>query len=635
MMNNNWKLMKQTALFMMAAVTILFVSCGKEPRTADENASEGTRTLVARFSEADTRTAFVDGVYMWKKNDNLVVRSNNANGYSTFKYTGDDSAGEVEFENASEDVLVYGQNSFAIYPAKISGTGASAYPKEEDGSLKVVLKDTYTWFEGNVEAPMLAQVEAGEPLEFKHLGGVLKVTYKNVPPKAARIVVTAPVVDAAELADGKVTYKITSTMNKTIGWETAQGGFVADAPYVQAYSHTGTYKVTVNIANATAAQRTAEGGLVAYIPLPVGPMDDHSYPKLNVKMTFADNTTVPGTERNASNIVIERAHIKPMPAITLTRYSAEVVAGTDGSNGTVEGTGTAAIFNQVRGLCWLDNDNLLLTESNGNKVLRKFNKNTKAVSNAETLGGNAPWQGRMKDGLFYFIDKGNAQIRTWNPSTNTDAVATVTSSVGNSPMCVRFWGNDAFVASRNDSKIYKFAGGATGTKSVFFDFSTLDHGEDTNWPIALDFDGDGNVIVTVGSAKGSSTSAFKVYVISQEGIVIASIGAGTKAADYSKLVDGSPAKATFSANMNGLVFGPDGAIYMLDSYAIRRITKGSSGWSDATVTTILGGGSSYTTASGAMVQITSTPQDIIFDPQNSKVFYFFDWRYTLRKVTIE
>lgn len=202
-------------------------------------------------------------------------------------------------------------------------------------------------------------------------------------------------------------------------------------------------------------------------------------------------------------------------------------------------------------------------------------------------------------------------------------------------MCVRFWGNDAFVASRNDSKIYKFAGGATGTKSVFFDFSTLDHGEDTNWPIALDFDGDGNVIVTVGSAKGSSTSAFKVYVISQEGIVIASIGAGTKAADYSKLVDGSPAKATFSANMNGLVFGPDGAIYMLDSYAIRRITKGSSGWSDATVTTILGGGSSYTTASGAMVQITSTPQDIIFDPQNSKVFYFFDWRYTLRKVTIE
>ena len=616
----------------MAALALLSVSCNKENQPAEEVPAAGT-PLVARFSTDDTKTAFVGGTYMWKNNDNFVVRSNNANGYTTYKYTGDDSAGEVTFNPNTDDVIVYGQNSFAIYPAKTSGTGDGAYPKEEDGSLKPVLKDTYTWFEGNVEAPMLARVEAGQPLEFKHLGGVLRVTYKNVPPKAARIVVTAPVVDATELSEGKNTYKITSTMNKTHGWETAEGGFTSTTPYVQAYSHTGNYKVTINIANATAAQRTADEGLVAYIPLPVGPMDDHSYPKLNVKMTFADGTTVPGTEVNASNVVIERAHIKPMAPITLTKYSAEVVAGTDGSNDTVNGTGTAAQFNQVRGLCWLDNNNLLLTESNGSKVLRKFNKSTAEVSSAATLGGNAPWQCAMKDGLFYFIDKGNAQIRTWNPSSGE--VATVTTSVGNSPMAVRFLGNDAYVTSRNDSKVYKFAGGATGTKSIFFDFATLDHGEDTNWPIALAFDADGNIIVSVGSANGSSTTAFKVYVLSQSGEILASIGAGTKAGTYAALVDGGVTKAIFSANMNGMVCGPDGAIYMVDSYAIRKITKGENGWADATVTTILGGGSSYTTASGAMVQLTSTPQDIIFDPTNDKVFYFFDWRYTLRKVTIE
>ena len=74
---------------------------------------------------------------------------------------------------------------------------------------------------------------------------------------------------------------------------------------------------------------------------------------------------------------------------------------------------------------------------------------------------------------------------------------------------------------------------------------------------------------------------------------------------------------------------------MLDDYTVRRIVKGESGWADAVVTTILGGGNSYLSSVGALCQITQTPQDLIFDPKNPKVFYFFDWRYTLRKVTIE
>ena len=629
--------MKKITIILLAALSLAAVSCNKEnSAVATDDRAQAGNSLVARFAQDEVKTAFVDGTYMWKTNDNMVVRSDNANGYTVYKYTGEDTAGEAEFVPNTDDNIVYGQNSFAIYPAKVSGTGASAYPKEEDGSLKPVLKDTYTWFDGNVEAPMLARVEAGQPLEFKHLGGVLKVTYKNVPPKATKIVVEAPVVDPDLLAAGKVDYKINSTMNKTYNWTTEGGGFdPTEIPYVKAYDHSGTYKTVVSLANATAAQKASDSGITAYIPLPVGPVEidgKNVYPKLDVRLAFADNTIVPGSQVSASNVQIERAHIKPMPPITLTKYSVEVVAGTDGSNATTEGTGTAAKFNQVRGLCWLDNTNLLLTESNGNKVLRKYNKSTRAVSNAVTLGGNAPWQGCMKDGLFYFIDKGNAQIRTWNPSTN--AVATVTSSVGNSPMCIRFNGDDAYVVSRNDSKVYKFAGGATGTKSVFFDFSTLEHGDDTNWPIALVFDGDGNAIVTVGSSKGTSATAFMVYVIDSDGQVVTTIGKAVKAANYGATYDGAPANATFSANMNGIVLGPDGALYMVDSYAIRRITKGTSGWSDATVTTILGGGSSYLDSVGALCQITQTPQDLIFDPENSNFFYFFDWRYTLRKVTI-
>ena len=632
--------------FVTAIVLSAIISCSKEiaPETEDSQAPETTeapasgrnfQTLVAAPAEGavdvDSKTAFVGGTFMWKKNNNIVVRSNNANGFTTYKYTGEDTADEAEFtrdEANSEDRIVTGNNSFAYYPAKTSGSGATAYPREEDGSLKLVLKDGYTWFEGNVEAPMLAKVtDDGTALQFKHLGGVLKVTYKYVPPKAAKLVISAP-------ASGEDQYyKIIGTQRSLSNWETSAGGFTGETPYLQAYSVTGKKELTQTITAATAAQRASDSGLSVYIPLPVGPGDAHTYPEIDVRLTFADGTTVPGSERVAKNVKIERATIKKMQPITLTKYSVEVVAGTDGSNATTDGTGTAAKFNQVRGLCWLDNTNILATESNGSKVLRQFNKSTKVVTSPVTLGGNAPWQGCMKDGLFYFIDKGNAQIRTWNPSTN--AVATVTTSVGNSPMCIRFNGNDAYVVSRNDSKVYKFAGGPTGTKSVFFDFSTLEHGEDTNWPIALVFDGDGNAIVTVGSSKGTSATAFMVYVIAPDGSVVTTIGKHVKAANFAATYDGAPANASFSANMNGITLGPDGALYMVDSYAIRRITKGSSGWSDATVTTILGGGSSYLTSVGAACLITQTPQDIVFDPENSNVFYFFDWRYTIRKVTIE
>ena len=173
--------MKRIKNFALVVLGISAISCSKV-QDFPENQKAPVQSLTATISDDDaTKTAFVGGVFMWKKNDNMVVRSNNANGFSTFTYKGDDTAGSATFSNASEDVIVYGNNSFAYYPAKVNTTGTTKYPCEEDGSLKLVLKDSYTWFDGNVEAPMLAKVESGQPLEFKHLGGVLKLTFKNVP----------------------------------------------------------------------------------------------------------------------------------------------------------------------------------------------------------------------------------------------------------------------------------------------------------------------------------------------------------------------------------------------------------------------------------------------------------------------
>lgn len=639
--------MKKIIVFSVAIAAVsLLASCAREdyvPDNAGNSRSGKVQTLTACFAPGETKTFFDGSTFKWKATDAIYVRSSNAtNGYSEFTNDTGDTAGEVTFVNGSEDVITKGNTSFAYYPA-VSGT------KIEDNTLKPVLNSNYTWSEGNVQAPMLAKVEDGTPMQFKHLGGVLKVTYKNIPPKAQKLVVKAPVVDADLLAAGKNTYKICQTMNMTHNW-TADSGFGLETPYLQAYDHSGDYSITVNISSATPAQRTSDDGVTVYIPLPVGPnvvAGKNVYPKLNIWLAFADNTVVPGSLRSATNVEIKRAAIKPMDPIVLTKYSVEVVAGVDNSNGDTDGTGTSAKLKQVRGLAWLDNNNLLLTQSNGadyaTRNLRQFNKTTKAVTTRVNLAltgnnNNAHWQGEMYNGLFYVINKGLNRVYTWNPSSNavTDAL-----TIGSSPMCIRFKGIDAYVVSRNESKVYKLEGGLTGTTKTFFDFSTLNLGStdgQTNWPVSLCFDAGGNALVTVGCSKGGSPSAYMIYVIDSAGNVVNTIGkGGTVAGSFAAMVDGAKDKATFSANMNGLRLGPDGAIYLAERGAIRRITHSAADYSDAVVTTILGGGSSYITAVGATAALdwNNGGQDIIFDPSDSKVFYYTDMRYTLKKVTIE
>ena len=640
--------MKKTLLLSAAVAALsLLASCAREDCSpaGSDSAAGSVQTLTATFAPGEVTRTFFDGTtFKWKEGDAILVRSDKTDGYTVFNNATGESAGSVTFVAATDDNIIYEDegNSYAVYPSYIN----DGCPKIEERILKLCPKTTYTWSEGNVEAPMIAKVVAGQELQFTHMCGLLKVTYKNIPPKARYIKVTAPI-------DATHYYKISQTMGPggIFGWEDGPG-FTLEKPYFKAYNNgkTTEYSVKIDINAVTAAQRASDEGIIAFIPLPVGPTvvsEMNVYPTLKLCLTFADGTEVPGSLRTATNVQIERAHIKPMPAIALTKYTVEVVAGTDNTTGDTNGTGSAARFRQVRGLCWLNNNNLLLSESNGTnnatRNLRQYNKTSGAVTTLANLAlaannNNAAWQGEMHNGIFHVINKGLNRIYTWNPSTNavTDAL-----TIGSSPMCIRFYGEDAYVVSRNDSKVYKLEGGINGTKTTFFDFSTLDLGStdgQVNWPVSLCFDADGNAIVTVGCSKGGSPSAYMIYIINSSGAIVNTIGkGGTVAASAAAIVDGAKDNATFTANMNGLRLGPDGAVYLAERGAIRRITHSASDYSDAVVTTILGGGSSYTTAVGAtaMLDWSNGAQDIIFDPSNNSVFYYTDMRYTLKKVTIE
>lgn len=608
---------------MMAALAVTTLSCNKElTDTTDETPGfSGAPALTARFSEEDTKTAFVGGTFMWKKNDNMVVRSDNANGYTTYKYTGDDTADEVTFVPNTDDNIVYGQNSFALYPAKTSGSGASAYPKEEDGSLKPVLKDTYTWFEGDVEAPMLARVEAGEPLEFKHLGGCLKVTYKNVPPKATKIVVMAPVVDADLLAAGKVSYKICSTMNRTYNWTTEGGGFdPVEVPYVKAYDHSGTYKIAINIASATAAQRTSDDGITAYIPLPVGPVvsgGQNVYPQLKVWLAFNDNTEVPGSLRTASNVQIERAHIKPMPAIVMPKYTVETII-----------TGLART---PHNLTRLSDDQFVVTAEQYHVYFLDVVKNTatQSATNSSSKYPQYPYSVCCIGNNLWIANKtGTSGNCIYKYDMTTQLYSIVTTGI-NQAMQIQEHDGNVYVLGRGDGsnagKIHVFTGNVPGAvdAEVFADFSGIASSGHA-WPLSFAFDTDGSMVVAVSASAGTPSECFKLYRVASKGATpVAIFGSGTKASNYAGLVDGLSSSATFSSNMLQMQFDGEGNLYIGDTFAVRKLVRGATGLEDGTIMTLTESGSVTNTDGLAM---DSTCSHIYLSNKSTK---------SISKVTIE
>ena len=93
--------------------------------------------------------------------------------------------------------------------------------------------------------------------------------------------------------------------------------------------------------------------------------------------------------------------------------------------------------------------------------------------------------------------------------------------------------------------------------------------------------------------------------------------------------------AKFTANLQGITFDASGNVFVTDNVDIRKITVTTPGnYDGAIVTTIMGGGSSYTSATGAVAAFSSL-QDIVFSADYSTLYISDQGRGTVRKITIE
>ena len=619
---------KITTISAAVAALALLASCAREdysPAGSDPSAGR-VQTLTATFAPGETRTFFDGATFKWKSDDAILVRSDNAEGYTVYNNTSGNSAGSVTFEAASDDNITYGDESYAVYPNYVN----DGCPKIEEGILKLYPKTTYTWSEGTVQAPMIAKVVSGEDLQFTHMGGLLKVTYKNVPPKARYIKVTAPI-DATHF------YKISQTMGPggIIGWEDG-AGFTLDKPYFKAYNNgkTNEYSVKIDINSATAAQRASDNGITAYVPLPVGPTvvsEKNVYPSLKISLTFADGTEVPGSMRTATNVQIERAHIKPMPAIVLTKYSASVLAGTDGS----KAPDTEGKLNNVRGLVRASDGNLILMESAGSST-RSLRFISVSDGTVTTFRDNSqlgdPWHGTIYGNYLFFADKSKGKVFSMDLTAGTKSVTEVKSGLSQL-MDVKYDTDGNAYALLRDTGIYKYAGGFGGAQSVFAPLASFGTGV---YLLCMGFDPTGNLLVGTGASSADNTNGYKIYKVDTSGNVTCIAGTGVKATSYAETMDGAAlTSAKFTANLQGITFDASGNVFVTDNVDIRKITVTTPGdYEGAIVTTIMGGGSSYTSATGAVAAFSSL-QDIVFSADYSTLYISDQGRGTVRKINIE
>ena len=540
-------------LLLLYALMALALSCARQEENIPSGGSNATAELRASFADSPSRTAFVGAVFSWMNADRIRVAAEGG-GTLDYKYTGPASSGEVTFslnEETSAAVLL-GDGGFALYPSLSEGNCTVAA-----GTMTLSLKNSYTWFDGNVEAPMISKVLPGEPLRFTQLGGLLMVEYANIPSDAAGLVVTTP------------GYEITSGL-PVIGWD---GSFVLDTPYVQAQAGSdGELRISFSPGSSSSKS--------FYVPLPVGPGDSHQYPKVKVYLADSGGSLIPGTMRTASNLQIERRTIKPMPEIPVpSQYSVTTLFGTKDRNTALAskagGDYSSVVLGCPRGLGWINpGHTAFILDQNQN--IRIWDLDSETVSEPHSYGtaSYVPWYGTCKDGLVYFAEKAQGMVYSYNVSTGAFSQLR-TGYSGKSPVDVKFdAAGNAYLAVWDNYAIYRFDGGDFSAEpSATYSFTD-------KRPMSMAFDPYGDLIVTTNGGQ-----VIRVDTVTGDMDVIAGVKAANTMDDGTS---GRPRTAKFTNNLNSVVVTSGGVIYVGDNYRLRKIVPGPAGYVDAVVSTVAG-----------------------------------------------
>ena len=256
--------MRKSIIF-AAVLVAAAVSCQKEIQTPNQ---AGVFTISATRESFAGPKAGIDpasGKFTWNSGDAIGIYTGSSFEKLT---TTDDNVSSATFSGTLSGTPSYA----AVFPYSLNA--------RRNSGIYVTLPSSYEWKDGEICTPMLAQYTV--PLIFKHLGGLVMVTLKDVPANAARFVFNT---------DCDITGEYLINYNQdTFSEEIATGG--------KAENNQVTYKFTL----------TEARDMVFYVPVPVGEY------KFGFTLYDADGKQILNKQGATANAVSRKKLLK-MPAL--------------------------------------------------------------------------------------------------------------------------------------------------------------------------------------------------------------------------------------------------------------------------------------------------------------------------------
>jgi surface protein len=272
--------MKIKTLFGAGLVlTSVLASCSSEDLLqGSQNA--GSNTLTAYIeSQNDSRVSISDeGKFAWSTDDKISVAST-SNSFETWSLSKINDDGSADFTSPS----TVSDGAYAVFPETLNPTVSS-------NSLQITLPAEY---ESNKTVPVLMGKYNDGKVDFAHAGGLIRVSFDNVPSYANKFVFSTNNQNIA----GNFTIDDNQAINTSVGTNST---------------------ITINIAG----DDIKDGKITFDVPIPVGTYEGFSVGLYYGNIELASQST---TKSNT----IERRDLLVMPTITATDYFA-------GSNYIVE-----------------------------------------------------------------------------------------------------------------------------------------------------------------------------------------------------------------------------------------------------------------------------------------------------------
>ena len=244
--------------------------------------------LAAEDSDAwdgdwETRSNISDeGVFVWNSWDRVGILAGDQ--FRPFDLVGGAGSGEASFSGPLPEGVQ--MQDMAIYP---HGTHTYA-----SGAVTVNYPSEYTYQTDTTDTcPVMLALSSSDNLEFKHVGGVIRIRYRNVPVKATHIRFTFP--------NQQVT-----------------GDFALDmsAATPVAALTPGSSTVTIYFTSPTEKTNTRH----FYIPVPTGEIKG-----IKIDYLDADDQLISGTHfESDATLTINRRTLLRMPGLVLTVINAGI-----------------------------------------------------------------------------------------------------------------------------------------------------------------------------------------------------------------------------------------------------------------------------------------------------------------------